>query len=129
MADAGLRGPRSHLSPPATDAEAGSTFIARATAGRAPQREPHVPARPHAPAIVAVMDATFGVKEGRNWLWWHSVADVQCIAQGPVQLGSLDLLEVPERCRVERRLRHREEVVAGDDARDGESLVGSDLDL
>jgi hypothetical protein len=103
--------------------------LPRATAGRAPQREPHVPARLPARAIVAVMDAT-SRREGTGiWLCWRSVADVQRIAQCTVQLGSLDLLKAPERCRVERRLRHREEVVAGDDAGDGKSLVGSDLDL
>jgi hypothetical protein len=53
----------------------------------------------------------------------------QWVAQYAVQLGSLALVQVPDRCPVERRLRHREEVVAGDDAGDGESLLGSDLDL
>src|SRR5207245_5986505 len=55
--------------------------------------------------------------------------DVECVAQGGVEVGSLDLAERADRAVVERRLRYRQEAVAVDDARLGESFVGADVDL
>jgi hypothetical protein len=59
----------------------------------------------------------------------QSVHDVERVAQGLVESSSGDLVEVTDWFVVEVVASDRDDVVAADDARFGESLLGADLDF
>ena len=58
-----------------------------------------------------------------------SVKDVECVSQGSIKFGPLDLVEVSHRLPVERLDGNGDDVVAVDDARLGKAFVRPDRDL
>ena len=58
-----------------------------------------------------------------------SVEDVECVSQGSIEFGPLDLVELSHRLPVERLDGNSDDVVAADDARLRKAFVRPDRDL